>query len=111
MGYRADSRETKRRMPRNRLAGSGAGEWGAADVVGDIARGYAFGRVAASTAKTYEASLEDVGELEVVRRERVLVVERDGGDGACGRVGRVHGVLLRGEREQRDDNRGQASGD
>ena len=70
-------------------------------MVGDIARGYAFGRVAASTAKTYEASLEDVGELEVVRRERVLVAERDGSDGVCGRVGRIYGVLLLGERNKK----------
>ena len=52
-----------------------------------------------------------MGELEVVRRERVLVAGRDGGDEACGRVGRVHGVLLCGEKEQGDDNRGQVSGD
>ena len=52
-----------------------------------------------------------MGELEVVRREKVLVTERDGGDGACGRVGIVHGVLLPGEREQEGDHRGQVCGD
>ena len=76
-----------------------------------IARGYAFRRIAASIRKTYEASWRLWVKLEVDRRERVLIAERNGGDGACGRVGRVHGVLLRGEREQRDDNRGQVGGD
>ena len=52
----ADCSETKRRMPRNRLAGPGAGGRGAADVFEDIARGYSFGGVAASTGRTYEAS-------------------------------------------------------
>ena len=54
VGCGADPSETKRRMPRNRLAGPGAGGWGAVDVFGDIARGYAFGRVAASTRRNYE---------------------------------------------------------
>lgn len=56
MGEKTDPRETNRRMPRNRLAGAGTGGRGAADVFGDIARGYAFGKVAASTRKTYEAN-------------------------------------------------------
>ena len=43
-------------MPRNRLAGPGAGGREAADVFGGIARGYAFERVAASTIRTYHAS-------------------------------------------------------
>ena len=51
-----------------------------------------------------------MGELEVVRREHVLVAKRDGGDGACGRVGRVHAVLLLGEGEPGDDERGPAGG-
>ena len=38
-----DSRETECRMSWNRLAGAGGGNGGAAYVVGDIARGYAFG--------------------------------------------------------------------
>ena len=41
-----------------------------------------------------------MGELQVVRRERVLVAEKDGGDGAGGVVGRIYGVLLLEEREQ-----------
>ena len=39
---------------RNCLAGARAGEGGAADVFGDFARGYALGRVAASTRNNYE---------------------------------------------------------
>ena len=56
MEDRADYRETKRSMPLNRLAGAGSGGRGSADVLGDVARGYAFERVAASTRKTYEAN-------------------------------------------------------
>lgn len=56
MGGRACSRRTKRGMPRNRLAGAGTEGRGAADVVGDISRGYTSGRVAASTRKAYEAN-------------------------------------------------------
>ena len=52
-----------------------------------------------------------MGQLKVVRRERVLVEERDGGHGASGGVGRVYAQQLPGEREQRDDNRGQAGCD
>ena len=52
-----------------------------------------------------------MGESEVVRREWVLVAERDGSDGAGGRVGRVSGVPLRGEMETGSDNRGQVDGD
>ena len=55
--------------------------------------------------------MEDVDELEVIRRERVVVAERNGGDGACGRVGKGYWVLLGGERERGDDNRGQSGGD
>ena len=40
--------------------------------------------------------MEDVGELEVVRWEAVLIAERDGGDGIGGGAGKIHGVLLRG---------------
>ena len=56
MGCGEDSSESKCRMPRNRLADSEAGGRGVADVFGDIARGYAFGRVAAPTRRTYEVS-------------------------------------------------------
>ena len=43
-------------MSRNCLAGAGTGGRGAAQVFGDIARGYAFGKIAASIRKTYEAN-------------------------------------------------------
>ena len=45
--------------------------------------------------------------LEVIRREGVLVAERDGGEGAV----RVYGVMFRGEREERDDNHGHVGGE
>ena len=61
--------------------------------------------------KGLRGDVEDVSELEVVHRQRVLVEQRGGEDGTCGRVGRVYRVLLRGEREQEDDNCGQAGGD
>ena len=51
-----DSGETECRMSWNRLAGAGVGNGGAAHVFGDIARGYAFGRVAALTRRAYEAN-------------------------------------------------------
>jgi len=70
-------------MSRNRLAGAGTGIGGAANVFGDIAREYAFGRVAALSRKTYEANWrmwvswrslvgkgcwlqKDMGEMELV---------------------------------------------
>ena len=56
MEGRADSREVKRRIHHTRLAGAGSGGRGATDVLIDIARGYVFGRVEASTRKAYEAS-------------------------------------------------------
>ena len=59
--------------------------------------------------KHLRGEMEDVGELEVVRRESMLDAEGDGGDGA--ELGEIVGVVLRGEREQGDDNRGQADGD
>ena len=42
-------------MSRTRLVGAATEGGGAAHVFGDIARGYAFGKVAASTRKSYEA--------------------------------------------------------
>ena len=56
MGCSADSSEIRRRIARNRLAGPGAGGRGPPDAFGDITRGYAFARVAASTRRTYEGS-------------------------------------------------------
>ena len=96
MGYGADFRETKRRMPRNRLAGLvEAGGRGAADVFGDIARGYAFGRVAALTdRRTYDASWRLSVNWRSFVGKGALVAERDGSDGARGIVGRAHGVLF-----------------
>ena len=41
-----------------------------------------------------------MGGLEIVCREGVLSAEIHGGDGASGRVGRVHGVLLRRKRRE-----------
>ena len=68
----------------------------------DVAPGFAdvFRHVAASTKNDFRSFLGDAGELEIVRRERVLVAERDGGDPTCGLASRIHGGLLRGEREQ-----------
>ena len=51
-----DSRNSECRMSWNRLAGEGVGSEGAAHAFGDMARGYAFGRVAASTRRTHEAN-------------------------------------------------------
>ena len=41
-----------------------------------------------------------MGELAVFYRKGVLAAERHGGDGAGKGFGRVHGILLRREREQ-----------
>ena len=48
---------------------------------GDFARGYAFGRVARSTRKTYEANWKMWVSWRMCRKRRDLVGRRDGGDG------------------------------
>ena len=65
----ADSRETKRRISRYRLAGIRVGNGREAHVFGDIAKGY-----------TYGGELGDGGELEVCGPEGVLAAEGHGGD-------------------------------
>ena len=50
--------------------------------------------------KDLRGELEDVGDLTVFYREGVLAAERRGRDGAGRGIGRVHGILLRREREQ-----------
>ena len=53
--------------------------------------------------KILRGELGDVGWLEIAGGERVLAAERYGGNGTNGRVGRVHGVLLRVKGDQRVD--------
>ena len=55
--------------------------------------------------------LEDVGALAVFYREGVLAAERHGRDGAGKGIGRVHGILLRREREQGVDHSRPDGGD
>ena len=52
-----------------------------------------------------------MGELVVFYREGVLSAEGHGGDGTGRRIGRVHGILLRREREQGVDHSRQVCGD
>ena len=47
---------------------------------------------------------------QVLRGERVLVAEGDGGGRACGRINRVYVILLRDKNEQRVDDLGQVAG-
>ena len=61
--------------------------------------------------KDLRGELEDVGELAIFYRERVLAKEGHGGDGADKGIGRVHGILLRREGEQGVDHSRQVGGD
>ena len=84
MARETDSRDTNYRMSRTRLGGAGIRNGGAGNVFGDIAREYAFGRVAASSRKPYQENWrmrvswrsfvgkaswlqKDMGEIELVR--------------------------------------------
>ena len=61
--------------------------------------------------KDLRGKLEDVGELMVFYREGVLAAEIHQEDGAGRGIGRVHGILLRRDGEQRGDHSKQVGGD
>lgn len=53
-----------------------------------------------SAPENARGELENVGEPAIGFREGVLATDKHGGEGARGRVGRVHGVVLRRKRQQ-----------
>ena len=73
----------------------------------DLANGYAFGCVAAINSRTLPRSLAAVSEVEGVERRNILVIDICIRDGGRGQGGGVHGILLHGTKEPRDDDSGQ----